>query len=39
MGLPVREGWRRLGPPARVYRSAGYTVLVGNVNLLTRLHE
>jgi hypothetical protein len=36
---PDRAVLATFGPPARTYRFDGYTVLVWNVNLLTRLRE
>jgi hypothetical protein len=35
--IAVEDARRTFGPPARIYRFRGYTVLVWNVNLLTRL--
>jgi hypothetical protein len=35
--IPVPVVRRTFGPPARVYHFRGYTVMVWNVNLLTRL--
>ena len=35
--IPVPVARRTFGPPARVYHFHGYTVMVWDVNLLTRL--
>jgi len=35
--IAVEDARRTFGPPARIYRFHGYTVLVWDVNLLTRL--
>jgi hypothetical protein len=37
--VPTAAVRATFGPPARIYRFAGYTVMVWNVNLLTQLRK